>query len=134
MPPSLYKKKTKLLLLVRGGQANFLKFRNRKSVNSWAYSAITNPQISYVCQSTNGKSANFYYNLQIANPQVSTKYCTTLSQKSPKSRLFSWFLLCTNFKSIMQYLYGEKVCICGRFKSANHKKRVRKSQITTGRN
>jgi hypothetical protein len=38
-----------LIVIVRGGQAHFfLKFANRKSTNSWASSAIANPQISYV--------------------------------------------------------------------------------------
>ncbi len=38
----------------------FLKFANRNSANSWAHSAFTNPQISYVCQFTYRKSAIFY--------------------------------------------------------------------------
>jgi hypothetical protein len=42
----------------KDGHANFFsKSENCKS-NSWAHSAITNPQISEVCQSANHKSAN----------------------------------------------------------------------------
>jgi hypothetical protein len=39
---------------------------------------IVNPQI-------------FMINLNIANVQISTKYCTALPEKSPKSRLFRRF-------------------------------------------
>ncbi len=46
--------------IIRGGQA---KSTNRKFENYWAHSAIA-----------------------IANPQVSTKYCTTLYLNSPKNR------------------------------------------------
>jgi hypothetical protein len=49
------------LVAKRGGQAI------RKSANSWAHSAIANPQISYVCQSA--ELNNFHINLQIANPK-----------------------------------------------------------------
>jgi hypothetical protein len=45
--------------ILRGGQANFFMFANRKSTNYWAYS-MANPQISQVYQSANCKSANFY--------------------------------------------------------------------------
>ncbi len=38
----------------KGEHANLLyKFSNVKSTNSWAHSAIANPQISLVCQSAN---------------------------------------------------------------------------------
>jgi hypothetical protein len=36
-----------------------------------------------------GGQANFFLSTKIANPQIFTKYCTTLSQNSPKSRIFS---------------------------------------------
>jgi hypothetical protein len=41
--------------MVRGGQGNFFfkKSANHSSANSWAHSAIANPQISQVCQSAN---------------------------------------------------------------------------------
>jgi hypothetical protein len=45
------------------GKQPFFKVRKsqiRKSANSWAHSAIANPQISVVCQSANCKSANFH--------------------------------------------------------------------------
>ncbi len=42
-----------------GGQANYFKSANRKSLNSWVHSAIANPQISQVCQSENRKSEFF---------------------------------------------------------------------------
>jgi len=58
---------------------------------------ITNTEMSYVCQSPNCKSENFYDNTQIVNQKIFTEYCTTLSQTSPKSPLNS-FSLCTNFK------------------------------------
>jgi hypothetical protein len=59
----------------RDGQANFSTVR--KSANSWTYSALTNSRISWVCQSA--------INPQMPNPQISTRYTTTLSQNSPKS-------------------------------------------------
>jgi hypothetical protein len=69
----------------RGGQSNvFLKSANRKSVNSWAESAIGNPQTLLI-------------NLQIANPYISTKYCTALSQNCLKSRLFKQFFIMYKF-------------------------------------
>ncbi len=60
------------------------KATNLKFVQSWAYSAITNPPIPR-CASP-----------QIANSHISTKYCTTLSQNSPKSRLFKtiFYIMC----------------------------------------
>ncbi len=73
-------------LTIRGGQAN------RKSANSWAHSAIARPQISYVWQSANRKSANFYD--QSANHKSATFYkiLHTLSQNSPTIRLSKRFL------------------------------------------
>ncbi len=54
-----------------GGQANFFLFV-RKFANSWADSAIGNPQIPQVCESANRKSANFcMINPQNANMQIS---------------------------------------------------------------
>jgi hypothetical protein len=76
------------------GKTNFiLKSANRKFANSWAHSAIANPQIRKFLR---------YASPQIENPQIfmnnpqiviSTKYHTTLSQNSPKSRLFTRFFL-----------------------------------------
>jgi hypothetical protein len=65
----------------------------------------TNP-ISHIPArwSTNRNSANFY------------KYCTTLSQNSPKSRLFTRFFIIYKFNEsepCMRYLEVEKVCNCG---------------------
>ncbi len=37
-----------------------------------------------------------YILLGIANPQIFTKYCTSLSQNNPKSCLLNYFLFCTN--------------------------------------
>jgi hypothetical protein len=61
------------------------------------------------------KSANFVSNPQIAKLQISTKYCTTLSQNSPKSRrLHNFFLLCTHFIwSFICYIWKGKLFICG---------------------
>ncbi len=66
-------------------------------------------------------------NPQIAKLVISTKYCTTLSQNSHNSRLFTrFFLLCTHFIwSFICYIWKGKVIYlrtCGSFKSANHKK------------
>ncbi len=63
-------------------------------------------------------------NPQIANPQISTKYCTTLSQKSPKR------FLCKRFISVQIWirdLYairtkGMNLRTFWSFKSANHNK------------
>jgi hypothetical protein len=64
-----------------------LEARNLIFANSWDYSVSANLQISFVCQSAN--PLIFIANLQIANPQISTKYCTTLTQKSHKTCLLS---------------------------------------------
>ena len=56
-------------------------FKVRKSENSWAPSAIKNLHISEACKSANPQITRI-------NPQISTKYCTILSQNSentPKS-------------------------------------------------
>jgi hypothetical protein len=58
-----------------GFEIFLLKSANHKSANSWAYSAIANPQI-------------FMIYPQLTNLQIPTKYCTSLSQNSLKSRLF----------------------------------------------
>ncbi len=72
------------------------------------------------------KSQIFIIKPQIANPQISTKYCTALSQSSPKSRLFIRFY-CVQILS--RALYSTFVrrksmylLTCGSFKSATHKK------------
>ncbi len=50
----------------KGGQKNFFQSANRiLSANSWAHSAITNPQISQVCQSQDCKFV-------MINPLIST--------------------------------------------------------------
>ncbi len=65
--------------------------------NSWAHSTSANPQIAQLCQFANPQ-------IFIIKPQISTKYCTTMSQNSPKNRLFIQFLLRTNFnQSIICY-------------------------------
>ncbi len=86
------------------GKVN-LKSENCKSANSWAHSAIANPQISQVCQSANANAQVSLIYPQITISKISTKCCTTLSQNSPKS-----------FKRIFQhfcYIYciGRK-CMC----------------------
>ncbi len=65
----------------------FVQSANRKSANSWVHSAITNPQISKVCQSANHKSACFVINPSIANQQIYKKHYSTMSQNSPKRSL-----------------------------------------------
>ncbi len=62
----------------------------------------TEKNIQYNCENaclrSRGGQANpqiFMIYPQIANPQISTKYCTTLSQNSHKSRLCKRFL-CKN--------------------------------------
>jgi hypothetical protein len=70
----------------------------------------------------------FMINAQIANLLISTKCCTSLSQKSPKSRLFTRFLLSTNFNwsftvyAILVEEEGLYLRTCGSFMSANRKK------------
>ncbi len=39
----------------------------------------------------------FKINMKAPNPQISTKYCTTLSQNSPKSRLFKPYFITDKF-------------------------------------
>jgi hypothetical protein len=70
-----------------GKQTFFKSPQIRKSSNSWAHSAITNPQNFLGCASPRiTKPQIFMIYLQIINLQFSTKYCTTLSQNSPKTR------------------------------------------------
>ncbi len=96
--------------------------RASKSTNSWAHSTLANPQITKIteeCQSANPQI--FIINPQIANQQVSKKYCKTLCQKSRLSfKLIFYF--CINFnwtvyalfvRSKSMYLWG-----CGSFSSA----------------
>ncbi len=70
--------------------------------------------------------------LQNSNPQISKKYCTTLSRNIPKRRLFKpIYLFCTLNRR------ESTVCICelaqcGSIKSKNHKNDwIRNSQIRT---
>jgi hypothetical protein len=72
-------------------------------------------------------SANFLINPQIAKLLISTKYCKTQSQTSPKSRLLHnfFFIMYTFYLELyMLYLEGKVIYLRtgGRFKSANHKK------------
>jgi hypothetical protein len=56
---------------------------------------IQQSQIRKFLRHASPQTANpqiFMLYLQIANLQVSTEYCTTLSQNNPKSRLFKGFL------------------------------------------
>jgi hypothetical protein len=65
----------------------------------YASPQIANPQI-------------FMIYLQIANMQIYTKYCITLFQNSPKSRLFHGSCVMYKFKLeyCMQFVWGEIVC------------------------
>jgi hypothetical protein len=83
-----------------GIETFLLKSANHKSANSWAYSAIANPQI-------------FMIYPQVANFQIPTKYCTSLPQNSLKSRLFKKynFLINNDYFDIgrsLLYLEGGK--------------------------
>jgi hypothetical protein len=87
------------LIHTRDGKTNFfLKSANHKSANSWAHSAIANPQI-------------FMIYPQVANLQISTKYCTSLPQNSLKSRPFkkyNLFILFFDIEHYLLYMEGEK--------------------------
>jgi hypothetical protein len=79
----------------------------------WASPQIAKPQL-------------FIINPQIANSQISTKYCATLFQISPENRLFQRFL---SYKiwirevcAIFLWRKNSYLRTCGRFKSANYKK------------
>jgi hypothetical protein len=50
----------------------------------------------------------------MANPQISTKYSTTLSQNNPKSRLFKmiFYFVQIELEHYMLYMHVKKVCIC----------------------
>ncbi len=96
---------------------------------------ITNPQIlGFIPQSQIRKFLWSASQQTIANSQLSTKHCSTLSH-SHKNRLCKCFLMYKfELKHYVQFSWGGKICIlrtCGSFKSENHKKRleVRKSQI-----
>jgi hypothetical protein len=90
--------------LIRGEQAN------RKSAKSWAQSAIVNQQ-NLRCASSHIENPQIF----MINPQIlqflQNKYCTTLSQNSPKIRLCkrsSW----TNLNwSIVCYICQERKCV-----------------------
>ncbi len=75
----------KMLTYQRWASQPNLKSANHKFGNSWALSAIANLQFLR-CASP-----------QIENPQISTKYCTTLSQNSPKSRTFKRFFITSTY-------------------------------------
>ncbi len=71
--------------LIGGQWAEVAKFASRRTANSWAHFRNR--------QSAVRKSQKFFMiNLQITYLQMSTKYCTTLSQNSPKIRLFKQLL------------------------------------------
>ncbi len=80
---------------------------NIRDLQRWASTLLKNLQIrKFLGLYRYWKSANFlgvpvrmsqirqflWWIRKIANPQISTKYCTTLYQNSPKRRLFSIFL------------------------------------------
>jgi hypothetical protein len=55
-------------------------------------------------------------NLQIADPQISTKYCTPLPQTNPKSRLFKTIYYFVLILIVIYYISKEKKYIfrtCG---------------------
>ncbi len=91
------------------GKQTFFKVRKSPIRAFQAYSAIANPQISYVDQSANPQISIF--NPQIAILNIYTKRCTTLSLNSPKTPLFKqFFLLCKNLnQSIILYARREKI-------------------------
>ncbi len=96
----------------RGEQSNIFK----KSENSWAHSAIANPQISLVCQSANRKSTIFLDYLQIANPQISTNTSQLCSKTAPsKSCLCKRFYGQIGIRAFNATFVRRKVCtsICG---------------------
>ncbi len=68
----------------------------------------------------------------MANLQISTKFCTTLSPNSPKSRLVNVFHVkfwVRALYAIFERINSMYLWTCGSFKSANQKKDwVRKSQ------
>jgi hypothetical protein len=63
---------------------------------------------------------------QIANPQISTKYCTTLSQNNYEIRLSEGFFYVKIWNKALYAAFvrrkGMDLLICGSSKSANHKK------------
>jgi hypothetical protein len=114
-------KERKILLTLsiqkRWASKGFLKSANRKSANSWLFPLS---QVSTFLRCTS---------LRVANPQISTKYCTTPSQKSPNSYLlkaiyaiFKNMFYCGSLKSVKKWLRKST-----RYKS--QKDWVRKSQI-----
>jgi hypothetical protein len=75
--------------MIRGGQANF--FRSPQIENPQILELISLPKIRKLLRCASP---------QIANPQlfIFPKYCKTLSQNSPKSRLFKKISgFCKNF-------------------------------------
>jgi len=77
-----------MFLLTRGGQANF--FLGPQISNQQIPELIPQLHIRKFLRYAGPKIANpqiFINHLQIANPQIAKKYCTTLSQSSPKSHL-----------------------------------------------
>ncbi len=92
-------------------------FKSPHIANSWAHSAIANPQILTF---TSPQIAN--PPIFMIDPQISTKHCKTLSQNRSKSRLFKMiFSFCSLYsKSVRRRSMYLRICVS--FKSANHKK------------
>ncbi len=102
-------------------------------------SQIANPQILELIPLLQIRKFLRYASPQIANPQIAnpqianlqntTNFCATLSQNSPKSRLFTRFFICRvhnfNFSfrcyAILVRSTGMYLPTCGNFKSANRK-------------
>jgi hypothetical protein len=85
-----------------------------KSANSWAQSAVANPQISEGCQSANRKSANFHVNPQIPKFQQNTAQ-PCLKTVLKLSALKMIFFISTNLNKsikktvILFYAIGRKI-------------------------
>ncbi len=95
------------MYIARGGQANFF--------------LIANPQILGLVPLSQIRKLLRCASLQFVNPQISTKYCTTLSQSSPKiSILITIFLkFCTNLnKSHIGYICKEKKYVFADFRKS----------------
>jgi hypothetical protein len=95
-------------------QTFILKSANRKSENSWASSATANPQIPWLGQCSNPKSANFDFSS--ANRKI-RKFLQNFAQLSLKTVLkFVFlldFLLCKNFNNNIMHVctvFAELIC------------------------
>jgi hypothetical protein len=78
-----------------GGQANFF-FKSPHIAYPQILGLIPMSQIRKFLSCANPQKANlqiFVINPQIANPHISTKYCTALSQTSPNSSFFNDYIL-----------------------------------------